>query len=180
MRKFFCLVSFLLCTCFMSVSGQSVNSDQVETNEYKVLFPGQTQKSSQTVPSSLGELLIEIVSYEVPESMADSNYMYVVIESKYPDSTIHSDSTGTLDIVFRGAIDGALRNGAGKLIKESSGSIGKYPTRTIEVDYQNGKATMKMMIVLRESYMIILQTLTDPGKYPNASLDNFFQSFSVK
>jgi hypothetical protein len=179
MRKFF-LVSISLLAIVVSVSGQSVSADLIETDDYSILFPGKTQHSTQTVPSTLGDLLVSIVSYEALASMLDSNYLYMIIESRYPDSTIHSDSTRTLDIVFRGAIDGALNNGAGKLITETPGNIGKYPARTIEVDFQNGRAVLKMVMVLRESKMIILQTFTETAKYPNASLDDFFQSFKIK
>ena len=180
MKKTAYIIPFLLFISISSIYCQSTILNLYETDEYKINFPGQPEKNTQTVQSYLGELLMTIVSFELNEVANDSNFVYMVIESKYPDSTIHSNKKEMLDAFFRNAITGSLKSVDGKLLKEISEIIGIYPSRTIEVDYQNGLAVLKMKMILRESKLIIIQTITSTANYPNYSIDKFFNSFNLK
>lgn len=163
-----------------SLLSQSVTGETFETKEFIVLFPGPIKKTTQTIASSLGDLVMKNISYEPADSAKDDNYVYSVIETNYPDSIINSNKIDLLDTFFRGAIDGAVKNVKGKLISETPGNIGKYPSRTIEIDYGNGMAIIKSLIILRENKLIMLQTITDTNTYPNESLDHFFSSLVLK
>lgn len=176
----FLFLSILRASAQPALMAHAKKYEIFETDEYNIRFPGPIQKSTQTLTSKVGDLLMSIASYEPTQFLGDSNYVYMTIETRYPDSAMHSDSTDKHEIFFRGAIDGTLRNGIGKLISEVSDSIGKYPSRTVEIDFQNGMAVVRMRMVLRESKMIILQTITSPEKYPNTSMDDFFGSFRLK
>lgn len=169
----------LLLTC-NSIFAQSTEYATYETEEYKINFPNQFEKSTQTLASNLGQLLTIIIFYEPKGVVEDSNYVYMILETKYPDSTIHSDKKGMLDDFFSASIKGAVKNVNGKLIKETKGFTGIYPNRTIEIDYQNGLAIIKMTMILRKSKMIIIQTITNAQNYPNSSATNFLNSFGLK
>lgn len=173
-------IAFAGLLCCVSVLSQTNKPYTHETNDYKIEFPSEPKKITQTIPSVLGELLLIIASYEPNQLAKDTNYVYQIIESKYPDSTIHSDKTEMLANFFRESIDGAVKNVNGKLLKETSGKVDKYPSRIIEIDYGNGLAIIKMQMILKESKMIIIQTITETKMYPNLSSTNFFESFKLQ
>ena len=158
-----------------SIFAQSTEQREYETEEYKIHFPSKFEKNTQTLASSLGELLMTIISYEPSSTAKDSNYVYIIMETKYPDSTIHSDKLEMLDDFFKNSINGTIKSVNGKLIKETKGLTGLYPNRTVEIDYQNGLAVIKMTMILRESKMIIIQTITNTQNYPNLSSSQFFK-----
>lgn len=178
-KNIFATILVLLGVCYTTFA-QSSPPKLYETEDYKIDFPGQYEKSSQTVASSLGELLMTIISYEPNSSVNDSNYVYMIMESKYPASSIHSDSTAIIEKFFRASIDGAVKNVDGKIIKEIKGSTGKYPNRTVDIDFQNGFAVIRMRMILRESKMIIIQSITNTEIYPNLSQQHFLESFKLK
>lgn len=151
-----------------------------ETAAYSIEFPAKPQESSKPIPSSIGELTLHIMAYEPEPNAKDLNYVYMIMESNYPDSLIKSGNAEMLDKFYRGAIDGTIRDIKGTLLKETKIQIGSYPARTIEIDFNNGLAIIKMTMILRENKFIIIQTITDPKKYPNTTSDNFFNSFAIK
>lgn len=151
-----------------------------ETAAYSIAFPAKPQESSKQIPSNLGELTLFIKAYEPDPGAKDLNYVYMVMESDYPDSLVQSSNAEVLDKFYRAAIDGAVKNTNGTLLKETKIQIGSYPARTIEIDFNKGMAIIKMTMILKENKFIMIQTITDPKKYPNASSDNFFTSFTLK
>ena len=163
-----------------SLFSQTKAGNTYDTNEFRIQFPGTFAKTAQTIASSLGDLVMTIVSYEPADSVKDENYVYMVFETNYPDSIINSNKVDLLDQFFRGAIDGAVKNVNGKLISETSGKVEKYPSRNVEIDYGNGMAIIKSQIILRENKLIMLQTITDTNNYPNPSMERFFNSLSLK
>lgn len=163
-----------------TILAQSAEQATYETEDYKINFPSQFEKSTQNLASSLGQLLMTIISYEPKDIAKDSNYVYMILETKYPDSIIHSDKTEILDDFFSESIKGAVKGVNGKLIKEKKGLTGIYPNRTVEIDYQNGFAIIRITMILRKSKMIMIQTITNNQNYPNSSATNFFTSFELK
>src|SRR6187431_1042100 len=100
------------------------NSYLYETDEYKINFPSKPEIFTQSKSSRLGELLLTFAAYEPKDSMNDNNHLYMTIESKYPDSTIHSEKVEILDNFFRSAIDGAVTDIKGVLLNESKANFG--------------------------------------------------------
>ena len=173
-------LAVLILFCWSSASSQSNKSYIYETDEYKINFPTEPVKTNEEVPSAVGPLLITVLSFEPGEAAKDSNYVYMVIDSRYPDSSIHSDKKEMLDKFFRGAIDGAVKSSNGKIISEKTGNVGKFPSREIEVDYGNGEAIIKIQMILKGSRMILVQTIANKTLYPNISSDHFYNSFKLK
>jgi len=83
MRTKIC-IAFVALFCWTSVFSQSNKLYIYETNDYKIEFPSEPKKMTQAVPSALGELLMTIASYEPNASSQDNNYVYMIMESKYP------------------------------------------------------------------------------------------------
>lgn len=168
---------FLVCG---SVFAQSSRQRILETADYSIAFPGEYVKSVDTLSSDLGQLLLKGSTF-VPDSiMGDKNFVYMLMETTYPDSTVHSDKKEILDEFFAGSIQGAVSNVNGKLIKEIRGTTGNYPNRTIEIEIQNGLAIIKMTMILRKNKMILIETITSANSYPNAAEADFMKSFVLK
>ncbi len=176
MNKLICL-TLLTFLCKLPATAQIFRH---ETDNYQIEFPAKPEKSIQKVPSALGEIPMIIFSYQPAEILSDSNYVYMTIESEYPASQIHSDKTEILEKFFRGAIDGAAQNVNGKIIRESAGHFGKYPSRTVEIDFGEGQAMIKLTMILKENKLILIQAIAAPEKYPNKASDQFFSSFRLK
>jgi len=168
----------LLFSC-LKILGQQILPKKVETNSYKIEFPSAPDKTTQTISTAIGDLELIIIAYEVKESAKDDNYVYMVMETNYPDSLIKKPNFD-IEKFFRQSIDGAVNNVKGKIISENPTRSGKYDSRQIEIDYGNGVAVIKMVMILRESKLIMLQTITDSKKYPNNSIAAFFNSFEIK
>jgi hypothetical protein len=180
MKKIFSLTLILLILGCYRIYAQSVPQTKYETDDYVINFPSPYVQSSQTLASSLGPLIMKIISYEPSPNLNDSNYVYMILESSYPDSTIHSDKTEMLDDFFNASINGVVQNVKGRLIKVTKGLTGKFPNRTVEVDYQNGLAIIRITMILRESKLMMIQTITNTKNYPNADIILFVNSFRLK
>lgn len=180
MRKIISFVSILFISNWSSVIAQNGNMVHYETKDYIISFPGKPKKMTQNMSTSGGQLLLNIAVYEPNALASDDNKVYIVMETDYPETLVHSDKTEILDKFFRDAIDGMVKKLNYKLIKETEGQIGKYPSRTIEIDYKDGLAIMKMKLILFKNKGIIIQTVTETKKYSNSSSDKFFDSFELK
>jgi len=178
MRKVLSFVAIFFICYWTPVFAQNGSVIHYEAKTYKISFPGEPKKMTQNVPSEVGQLNMIIAMYE-PQAN-DDNHIYMIAETDYPDSSIHSDKTEMLDKFFRGAIDGALKNLNSDLIKEVPGHVGKYPSRSIEIDYKKGLAVIKMELILCKSKLISIQTITATKKFSNPSVDKFFASFELK
>ena len=178
MRSIICFVAVLFVVNSNSVFAQSDNVVKYETKEYKIIFPGEPKRITQNLQSEFGPLFMTMVMYE-PAANND-NYIYMIAETDYPDSSIHSDKTEILDKYFREAIAGAVKNVNGELIKEVPGHVGKYPSRLIEIDYKKGLAVIKLAFVVCKNKVISIQTITETKKYSNPAIDKFFASFVLK
>jgi hypothetical protein len=146
MRTIICFIAVFFIINSSSVFAQSDNVVKYETKEYKIIFPGQPKRITQDVPSVFGPLFMTIAMFE--PSANNDNYIYMIAETDYPDSSIHSDKTEILDKYFREAIEGAVKNVNGELIKEVPGHVGKYPSRLIEIDYKKGTCCYKISVYL--------------------------------
>jgi hypothetical protein len=174
----FTLLFFLMGT--YALVAQSQKQTTYVANDYEINFPDQFNVSTQPLASALGQLIMTIIAYEPPGNANDSNYVYMVMEATYPDSAIHSDKVEMHDEFFKASINGVINNVKGRLIKETKGLSGKYPNRTVEIDFQDGLVTLRMTMILRERTMIIIQTITNSNNYPNASIHKFVNSFKIK
>ncbi len=178
MKKILLIITLILIASYNILSAQ--NPYSYSTEDYKIDFPDKTNNFTQSKESGLGLLFMQITAYEPKDSTKDNNHLYMIIESKYPDSSIHSDKLELLDNFFRKAIDGTVRDINAILINETKEQIGKYPARTIEINFSQRHAIIKMKLILVKSKFFIIQTITDSDKYPNPMVNQFFDSFILK
>jgi hypothetical protein len=176
MKKYFCITLLFLFAISDGISAQSI----YETNEYKISFPGTTTTTTQSLSSALAPLKIIITSYEPAGILADSNHVYMILESEYPDSIIHSDMTEKMEVFFRKTIDGTVKSAQCILLSETKIQTGKYPSRIIEMDLKQKSAIIKLKMILIKSKLVIIETITAYNMYPNKKMDQFIDSFILK
>ncbi len=148
---------------------------------YKIEFPQTPEDSVQVVDSPIGELKMNIKTYEVgAHSPADDNLLYLVNCTVFPDSVIKAQTSTEKDGLFRKTIDGAVKNIGGKIIEEKSIELkGAYPGREIKIDFNNGNAIIFMRLYLVKNKLFLLETITQTNKVPNAAITRFLNSFQL-
>ena len=152
----------------------------LETKSYKIVFPKTPTPSSQDIDSDIGKLTLNLHIYEVPENVNDSNQLYLLNETAYPDSLINSGKKEILESFFKNAIAGSVKNVQGKVLAEKNIELSGYPGREISVDYQNGSYVIKMRIYLVKNIVYMLQTISETQKQSNSSAARFFNSFQLR
>lgn len=181
MKKFCIHLSTLLLLFAGSQEGTAQTTKyKHETDKYTIEFPNQFQQNTQYLETAVGTLLMNISAWASDENSNDSNLVYMLFDTDYPDSTIHSDKKDKLNIFFDGAINGAVNSSKGKLISQTEGTTGIYPHRIIEIEYQEGLAMIRMKMILVKNKSIIIQTITLKENYPNDSITRFFNSLQLK
>jgi hypothetical protein len=152
----------------------------LETDKYRITFPGKPVDQVQPVQSELGELKLYIHIYEVPNDIDDGNHTFGMIESAYPADVISSDKKELLDKFFRGAVDGSAKNINGRLLTESRIQLNGYPGRQFKVDYQDGLAIVTMRCYLVKNVLYMLQVISEGKRDDNPANKKFLDSFMLK
>ena len=146
---------------------------------YEIKFPEKPTKNNQVIDSEIGELTLNIFSYDASQSSIDENLIYMVNCTVYPASLVNSDSTEILSDFYRNSIDGAVSNVKGKLLSEKVVDLGAYQGREVEVDFRDGLAVINMRMFLVGNKMYLMQTITKTDSYSNKSIDRFMNSFKL-
>ncbi|MEO8762314.1 MAG: hypothetical protein ABI388_12180 [Bacteroidia bacterium] len=146
---------------------------------FTIEFPKKPTEQIQTVDSEIGKLTLNLFIYDASAVKTESNLVYLVNCTLYPDSLIDSDDTDKLGTVYRQAIDGAVANVKGKLLSEKVITIEGFLAREVRVDFQNGTAILKMRLCLVHNKLFVLETITETKKELNKSIDRFMNSFKL-
>jgi hypothetical protein len=149
----------------------------VKSHGFITEFPRQPEVDSQILPSAAGNLTLHTFMYE--PSTADDNLVYGVILTKYPDSLINSGKEPLIKGIFRGAIDGAVKNTEGKLLSEKEIELEGHPGREVRIDYKSGVAIIKMRMYLVKSTMYVQQVIMELKKENNKTEQRFLNAFKL-
>jgi len=174
-------LTFLILITFLTTS--LIAQDKgflLETDKYRITFPGKPVEQVQPVQSELGELKMYIHIYEVPNDIDDGNHTFGMIESAYLADVISSDKKELLDKFFRGAVDGSAKNINGRLLTESRIQLNGYPGRQFKVDYQDGLAVVTMRCYLVKNVLYMLQVISEGKRDDNPANKKFLDSFILK
>lgn len=179
MKKFFTLAA-LLTLSILSTSFKDSEWFNLKADGYEIAFPAQPKAQTNKVPSEIGELTMSMNIYDASNTRSkDDNLVYLTNSTDYPAEAVSSDLTEKLPGIFRGAIDGAVRNVEGKLLSEKEISLNGFPGREFTVDFQSGMAIITARCYLVKNRMYIVQVITETKKAPNAAMKRFFESFKI-
>jgi len=151
----------------------------LKSKAFQIEFPKEPNAETKVIDSEIGPLSMKIFMYDASKTGKDDNMVYGLIYTEYPDSLINSDFASQLPVFFRNAIDGSVKNVAGKLLSVTEIAINGFPGREIKIDFGNGMAIIKMRFYLVKNKMYIIQTITETGKISNKSIDRFMDSFKL-
>ena len=146
---------------------------------YQINFPSEPQNRKQTVPTEIGDLLMNIYIVENTPADNDKNLEYTINSSSYPDTLINSDFTEAVDEFFKNAINGAVTNVQGKLLTEEKLTLDGFPGRDVSVDYGNGQAVIRMRIYLVKNKFYMIQTVALTANDNNEAAKEFMDSFKL-
>ena len=181
MRRIYTVAIVLAIAILATGFQKSVDWYQYKSAGYEVAFPAEPKAQQQTVPTQIGDLKMDIRMYEPSKSgQEDDNLVYMTNVTEYPESKINSDNKANLEAVFRGGIDGSVKNVEGKLLSEKVIEMAGFPGREIKVDVKNGIAIIRARYFLVKNVMYIVQVITATEKFPNAAADRFFSSFHAQ
>ena len=165
---------------FISFSfGLADNWVLIKKSDYQILFPLEPKEESETMVSAIGNLNMTYLTLSTTESETEKNLVYMIMQTDYPDSLVHSDFKDQLKSLFDNAVEGGVSNVKGKLIHQKDIEINGYPGREFSIDYNDGEAVMFIKTYLVKNRMYMLQTITNTGKYPNEDITKFMQSFKL-
>lgn len=177
MKFAFFLILLLAVNVFFVFPDWVVFKDR--SNSYTISFPHAPLESSQQINSAVGLLDLNIAMHEVGNA-PDDNMVYMAIYSDYPDTLVNSDfSDEIINKFFDGAVNGAVTNVQGSLIKSDTASYRDYPGRSIQIDYGNGQAVIEMKFYLVKNRAYILQVISPFTNPENKSSQRFFNSFAL-
>lgn len=146
---------------------------------FKILFPQKPEYTPQTIESEIGELTLNLYSYDASSAENDENIIYMVNYTAYPLEMVNSDNMETLDAFFTGAIEGAAKNVDGKILSEKKIMMGNIEGREVQIDYSNGEAIITMRVYLTKNKVYMAQVITETAKANNKSLQKFMNSFVI-
>jgi hypothetical protein len=169
------LLTVLVFSNFMTINDWFVL--EAKQYGYKIEFPEKPTEKPQRLNSTIGELKLNMFIHDASKGGKDDNLMYMVNCTEYPDSTVNSEKIENIDVFYRGAIDGAVKNVHGKLLSEMKIELDKHEGREIKVDFKDGLAVIRMRMFLVKNRVYMIQTITETSKDFNKSTTRFMDSF---
>jgi hypothetical protein len=151
----------------------------LKSDGFQAEFPSEPVSQPQVVNSEIGDLKVNLFMYDASQGGTDSNLVYLVGFTEYPDSLVNSNMTELIPNFFRGSIDGAVKNVNGKILSETVIEINGYPGREVKIDFMEGQAIIMMRFYLVKNRLFMTEIATETSKVPNKSINRFFNSFKL-
>jgi hypothetical protein len=147
-----------------------------------MLFPKRPLKETQTMNTPIGILKWCKYTYEVPDSVEDDNFAYLLAETEFPDtSTINSNGDKKMiDKFLKASMDGGINGAHDKLVTEQIIEVDGYPGRFFRAEIKDGREVMTIKTFLVKNKLYMMEVITATKKDFNKSLDQFFHSFVLK
>jgi hypothetical protein len=144
-------------------------------------FPKKPTTQVQNQKTAIGELNMEISIYDATkDTFATTNFIYALVTTEYPDTAVNSNKKENIAIFFRGAIDQAVKNVAGKILSEQAIELDGFPGRAVKVSFDNDMAVVNMRGYLVHNKLYMLQVIAETGKDQNPLLLRFLHSLKLK
>jgi hypothetical protein len=179
MKKVKTLIGILLVLVLTAGFAYQTDWFLLKSDGFQAEFPVEPVSQPQVVNSEIGELKVNLFMYDASQGGTDSNLVYLIGSTEFPDSIVNSNMTESVPNFFRGSIDGAVKNVNGKILSETVIEINGYPGREIKVDFMEGQAVIIMRFYLVRNKLLMIEVMTEISKVPNKSSDRFFNSFKL-
>ena len=166
--------SILLVT-FLTTYAQEWKKYKYEDLECIAYFPSEPNRTVQKVDTALGELDMYMVAAE--SKINNDNAYYAFIRSDYPKEGFSNLSKDKTSSMLDGAVEGAVNNVQGTLVKEENITLNGYPGRSIIIKIEGASLYMQNFLV--ENTMYVVQVIAEDGKLNMKSVERFFDAFDI-
>jgi len=176
-KKYRILLAVLLLPALVSFMQDWVTFTY-EDQGFSLKFPGKPEENSQQVTTDAGEVTMHIFSYEA--KIGGDDIVYMAMASEFPESSgINSDNKKKLDVQYRNAIDGGVKNVKGTLVSEENTKIKGYEGRKFKITYDDGAGFIAGKVFLVKRRMYIVQTVASKQNENDPSNERFVNSFKL-
>lgn len=138
---------------------------------YSVDFPGPAWESSQTINTSAGPTTAHILSYRSREAE------FTALYSDYSPGAVQRMP---VDLVYAGAIEGAVKGAGGKLRSSAPVQVGNVTGREAVFDAPNGSETVRVRYFLVGSRLYQLMYDGPKGTERRPKATHFLNSFELE
>lgn len=168
-----CLLVFIGSQAFMAASDWHT----FENDNISIEFPKKPTLSKQSVPTAMGNIEIDIASYE---TFGENSIAYVLMSKIYPDSLIASIKKEDLSVFYRNHLESSAKKINGRLISEKKVTLNGYPGREARIDSEDGTIVFYLHMYLVRNTLHLIQTVMDKGKEDDKTSLRFHRSFKLK
>jgi hypothetical protein len=141
-----------------------------KAGQFSVNFPGPVKESTQNVDTSAGTATAHILSYRSREAI------YTALYSDYPAGAV---GKAPVDVVYAGAINGAVQKAGGTLRSSTPIQVGNITGREAVLDAPSKAETVRVryFLVGDRLYQVMYDGPTGTEKSPQAM--SFLDSFQI-
>jgi len=174
------LLPFLALVCMsISLTAQEWKVYKSLDLKFRAEFPSTPERTVQKVPSATGELDMHLVTANLSEDSTSANYLYSIIQSQYPKESFEDATVEFNDKILNSAVEGAVTNVKGDLLKEENILFNGFPGRAVKIGIQNNTISIFMNMYLVENMLYITQVLCGKENDGNSAMKRFFDSFDL-
>ena len=146
--------------------------------KFAMKFPRKPTPQSQVVKDG-PHITLHMYVYDASK-YKDDNLGYVMMYCDYPKDMVSSDFRDEIvDTILNGSISGMAENMQGKIISTEKAGYKDYPGKKVKLSVQDGKGFAYVKIYLIGSRMYMFEVMCEPKTDHNASIDKFFDSFTL-
>jgi hypothetical protein len=147
---------------------------KIKIDRFSSEFPAEPSIEEQKIPSQVGELTIKMAMLQTEDN---DTPVFGLMTTSYPKAFIEA-SKDSLNKLFRGSVDGAVKNVNGKLLSEKNIQFKGNQGRDVTIDY-GGIAILRMKLYLVDNSMVIQQVIHSKDLEEPANASRFFNSLKI-
>lgn len=168
-----CLLVFIGSQAFRAASDWHT----FENDNISIEFPKKPTLSKQTAPTAMGDIEINIASYE---TSGENSIAYVLMSKIYPDSLIALIKKEDLSVFYRDQLESSVKKIGGQLISDKKVTLNGYPGREARIDIEDGTIVINLHMYLVRNTLHLIQTVMNKGKEDDKTSLRFHRSFKLK
>lgn len=153
-----------------------------EKSGFKVEFPKTPFENNKTLDTEWGSVKITMLGLDCMNDKTNSNFMYLLSYSEYPDGFFDGWTNETYEEYFKITIQGVVNKMAtkdGKLLESKLIDFHGYQGREVKISHMNGSAINKCRIFIKGNKMFNLLVSTNAAKDNNPDIQKYFDSFEL-
>jgi DNA polymerase elongation subunit (family B) len=173
----------ILLLAFSSLTITMTNDWQIfqsEAGKFQIEMPELPAFTSQLLSTKSGDLKMSAFMHEGEEGI-DDNIMYMISYIDYPENEVNAETMDkmTLTNFYNESAAGSALSMEGKITEEAEAEVLGYDARNFTIKYLDGKAIMRMQLILVRNRAFAIQTVALAANDKNAAQNRFFNSFEL-